>query len=186
MRHGWLTAGLAVTALALASCAQPPMPLNVTGRDGAVIFTPAWRFHYFLIPHRPPLALSRIDIWQGDRWVWRIRAEDGQGFALPVRYGELPVGAKQLVPPQPLKPGQTYRFYVEEPSNSYHNAVLNSFVLRQGRLRAASLPFTPDPDLQAGLRAEQARIDELVATGMSREAAKRALIEEQRLASPYP
>ncbi len=183
----WRATSLIVAALALCSCAQPPLPLDVIARDGGVVFTAERRWRYYVVPHRPPLRLSRIEVWTGNRWTWRVRAEAGRSFALPVRYGEVPTGARQLTAPQPLSLGLTYRFYVEgEASRSYGNAVLNSFVFSNGRLEAKALPYTPDPELQAGLLAEQARINELVATGLSRDRATRALIEEQRLASPYP
>jgi hypothetical protein len=145
-----------------------------------VVVTTKLEWRWFIFPHRPRAQVERIDIWSGERWIWRVRALEGQVIELPVTYGELPAGAELVKPAEPLRAGPVYRLEVGRPS------LVNSFRIGgNGKVTAANLPYLTDPDLQAENRRTARRVDELRATGMSEAAAIRAFEEEQERGVRY-
>lgn len=171
---------LLLAAGVVGSCSPRPLPLTVLSRDGSVTFTTELKWRYFVVPYRPDGQIERVEVWSGDRWLWRVHAQAGRMIELPVRYGQLPTGADQITAPQPLQRGKNYRLEVGT------FAAINAFRIdRSGEVRGLWLPYEPDPDLIGEERRKRQRVPELMRTGLSRAKAEAAFAEEQRLGVRY-
>lgn len=166
-------------AAALGSCAPKPLALDVIDRGGTLLITTERPL--YLLP-RPVEPVQSLDIWSGDRWMWRIRAEPKDTFDLPVRYGEVPSGAVELVAPKPLAAGRIYRLEV----GGFGPTTINAFQIGPGNKITTSLKeWTLNPDAILQDRRASKRVPQLMRTGMSQTAAERAFAEEQRLGVRY-
>lgn len=181
----------ALLLLTTGSCSLPPLPLDLVVRDSRLVFWSERSWRWFLIPQRKTLEVDEVEVWQGEQWMWRVRARNGQTISLPLAYGTRPANAEQLVAPRPLRPGVIYRIDVG------NNARVNAFRLDgKGGLWVGDLPYRPDPDLAARLRRdaeyekarpakEKARIRQLIAAGMTEPRARAAVADERRRGIRY-
>ena len=99
---------MALASLALASC-QLDYRVSAAAQNGHLVFKTVWkRFG----PDKPA-SVERLDVTelsQRHRKVWEVESIATNGRELwQLRYGQLPSGFRQKVPPEPLKVGQLYR-----------------------------------------------------------------------------
>jgi hypothetical protein len=168
---------LILSAMALGSCSYI-FPFDIVERDGKVLFWTERKWKWFLIPTRPSEPVPYVEVWSGERWMWRIKARPNTQILLPVTYGELPANAVQVTPPQPLARGTTYYVSVERNNDSFR-------LKADGSLQQGGSPWAPDPDMVAEQRRSDRRAADLMKTGMSRAAAERAAAEERRRGVRY-
>jgi hypothetical protein len=99
---------IVLASAALASC-QLDYKVTAEAQNGHLVFKTVWkRFG----PDRPA-SVERLDVTelsQRHRTVWEIESIATNGRELSqVRYGQLPSGFREKMPPEPLKVGQLYR-----------------------------------------------------------------------------
>lgn len=162
---------LILSAMALGGCSYI-FPFQIVERDGKVLFWTERKWNWFIIPTRPREPVPFVDVWSGDRWMWRIKARPNAQIMLPVTYGELPRNAVQVTPPQPLRRGVAYYVSVERNSDAF-------LLAADGSLQQPSERWANNPDEIAEQRRSDARAADLMKTGMPRAAAERAAAEER-------
>ena len=161
-----------MAALSLGSCSYI-FPLDLVGRDGKLLIWTEREWKWFLIPHRPNLTVSSVEVWSGRRWVWRVESVTRDGIELPIAYGENRPGLKVLQPAQKLVAGLGYVAGVDGRSGKTFQ------LLRGGELRVEPAVWVNDPDDQLSLERRAARLRELRASGLSEAQAEAAWAAEQ-------
>lgn len=165
----------ALLLLLLGSCSQG-YPLDVVARDGRVLIWTKRQMRWFIIPHRRALPAYAIEVWSGKTWMWRVESKPGTDIMLPVTYGIVPPGAKELVPARPLRPGIRYVAAIG------HGVGLPFQVSADGReVMVGQDADLDNPEEAAASEARGRRLAELLGRGLTMQQAAMVLIREEEV-----
>jgi len=176
MRPSFRLALIVSLAVTLASCSlRFPLDIIRSG-NGEVIFTTQREWKWFIIPHRPKAELCSIDVYDGEKYVWRVRdRRDSRGCikeGIPIAYGAKRPDLEILVEAEPLVPGRRYGVQV----GSWESAEDNFMVPLDAKKPIHFFgrdegEWVEDPEVRAHNVAQERRIRELRSQGLTEDQA---------------
>ena len=176
-----LTISLAAT---LVSCTLR-FPLDIIrGGKGEIIFTTQREWKWFIIPHRPKAELCSIDVYDDEKYVWRVRdRRDSRGCiekGIPIAYGATRPDLETLVEAEPLAPGRRYGVQV----GSWESAEGNFMIPLDPKKPIVFFggdegKWVYDPDTRAQNAAQERRISELRGQGLTEDQAYETFYKER-------
>ena len=173
MRFPGKLAVLALLPLILGSC-SPEFPLDIISRDGRLVFTTEREWKWFIIPHRPKAELCSIDVFDAERYIWRVKGKGDHCLknGIPIAYGEPHPQLETIVKAVPLVAGRRYGVEVLSWADASRNfTIVSGRELKVQFHKRGEGKWISDPEQVAFARKRSRRLKELREKGLSEEEA---------------